>query len=226
MRKFGGYNKQLKKLKWLYKISLLKKKTKYFLFVVILLLIIFLTILRERNTSKSHCDNEMVNQFVLSYSSFGKNFWESFGKNIEKVAKGALNSSLYSKWRGRIYHDLYPAEFLEEMRQRFQNIDFIDVRNLFLPFATDLKISSIHGMMWRFIPMGDSNVDIMCSRDLDSVIYPREEDAVRYWMSTCKTVHSMRGGMWCYRAQNDRTKGKSRLLLMLQKAKRGRNNQK
>ena len=146
---------------------LIKKKTKYFLFVVILLLIILLTILRERNTSKSHCDNEMVNQFVLSYSSFGKNFWESFGKNIEKVAKGALNSSLCSKWRVRIYHDLYPAEFLEEMRQRFQNIDFIDVRNLFLPFATDLKISSIHGMMWRFIPMGDSNVDIMCSRDLD-----------------------------------------------------------
>ena len=76
--------------------------------------------------------------------------------------------------------------------------------------------------------MGDSNVDIMCSRDLDSAIYPRKEDAVRYWMSTGKTVHSMcdypqqerplMGGMWCYRSQNNRTKGKCRLQLMLQKA--------
>lgn len=221
-----------------------KKNIKYLLFVVILLVIIFLASLFERYTSKSreiaddsllnHCNNKMKNQLVLSYSSFGKNSWESFGKNIEKVAKGALGSSLFNKWRVRVYHDLYPPEFQAEIHRRFQNIDFIDVRNLVLPFAPDLKISSINGMMWRFIPMGDSSVDVMCSRDLDSAIYPREEDAVRYWLSTCKTVHSMRdnprhdrplmGGMWCYRSQNNRNKGKSRLQLMLRKAKK-RNDQ-
>ena len=222
----------------------IKKKIKYFSFVVLLLIFIFLACLFERNISKppenlddglqNYCGNEVASNFVLSYSAFGKHSWKRFGKNIENVAKGALSSSFYSKWRVRVYHDLYPLEFQAEICRRFQNVDFIDVRNLVLPFAPDLNISSINGMMWRFIPMGDSNVDIMCSRDLDSAIYPREEDAVRYWMSTGKTVHSMRdhpqherplmGGMWCYRSQNNRTKGKCRLQLMLQKAKK-RNSQ-
>ena len=88
-------------------------------------MIIFLATLFERYTSKSleiaddslqnYCDNKMINQFVLSYSSFGKNSWESFGENIEKVAKRALSSSLYNKWRVRIYHDLYPPEFRAEI---------------------------------------------------------------------------------------------------------------
>ena len=35
-------------------------------------------------------------------------------------------------------------------------------------------------------------VDIMCSRDLDSYLFKREEDAVHYWIRTNKTLHSMR----------------------------------
>ena len=35
-------------------------------------------------------------------------------------------------------------------------------------------------------------VDTMCSRDLDSDLFKREEDAVHYWIRTNKTLHSMR----------------------------------
>ena len=57
----------------------------------------------------------MLNQIVLRYSALGKNSWKSFGKNIENVAKGTLSSTFYSKWRVRVYHDLYPLEFQAEM---------------------------------------------------------------------------------------------------------------
>ena len=60
--------------------------------------------------------------------------------------------------------------------------------------------------------MADPTVDIMCSRDLDSYLFKRKEDAVHYWIRTNKTLHSMcdhsshgteiLGGMWCYRKTN------------------------
>ena len=83
-------------------------------------------------------------------------------------------------------------------------------------------------MTWRFIPMADPTVGIMCSRDLDSELYKREEDAVHYWMHTNKTLHTMRdhpqhdieilGGMWCYRATNDLARAAQNLELMLKNA--------
>ncbi|KAB7498591.1 hypothetical protein Anas_07559 [Armadillidium nasatum] len=61
--------------------------------------------------------------------------------------------------------------------------------------------------MWRFAPLGDDQVDVMLSRDLDSEILKREYDAVSEWLnSTNKSLHIMRdhqlhcvtmlGGTW------------------------------
>ena len=73
--------------------------------------------------------------------------------------------------------------------------------------------------------MADPSVGIMCSRDLDSVIYKREEDAVHYWMGTKKTLHTMRdhpshgieilAGTWCYRTENNLIRATQNLELML-----------
>ena len=61
-------------------------------------------------------------------------------------------------------------------------------------------------MYWRFEPAGESNVDVMISRDTDSRISLREKAAVDEWLASDKGFHIMRdhpwhkfpvlGGMW------------------------------
>ena len=48
-------------------------------------------------------------------------------------------------------------------------------------------------MMWRFLPAGDSFVDLFMSRDTDSLIHERERDAVNQWLESDKAAHMMRG---------------------------------
>jgi len=77
-------------------------------------------------------------------------------------------------------------------------------------------LSSIFGMLWRFLPMLDPSVDIMVSRDLDSRITKREVAAVNEWLESDLSFHVMRdnphhgteilGGMWGARMDNGKRK--------------------
>ena len=180
---------------------------------------------------KTYCNNNTGlagSLYVLSYSLFGNNSWEKYGKNVIKVTEDAAKSSFYSSWKVRVYHDLYPVKLQNNLTKIYQNLEFCDVRGLVLPFSPNLKISNINGMTWRFIPMADPTVFVMCSRDLDSDLYKREEDAVRFWMHTNKTLHSLRdhpqhgieilGGMWCYRTTKNLTRATRYLELILENA--------
>ena len=181
--------------------------------------------------STNYCNNKigrMGSEYVLSYAAFGSNYWEKYGKNVKKLAGSAAKSSLYYDWTVRVYHDSYPVDLQVNFTKTYKNLEFCDVRNLVLPFAPNLNISNINGMTWRFIPMADPSVGIMCSRDLDSELYKREEDAVYYWMRTNKTLHTMRdhpqhgieilGGMWCYRTTKNLIRSAQYLELMLKNA--------
>ena len=54
-------------------------------------------------------------------------------------------------------------------------------------------LSSIFGMLWRFIPMTDPTVTVMASRDLDSLLTSREAAAVSQWLvETEEPFHVMR----------------------------------
>ena len=53
-------------------------------------------------------------------------------------------------------------------------------------------ISSLFGMLWRFIPVLDPTVDLMVSRDLDSRLTAREQAAVEEWLTTGLAFHVMR----------------------------------
>ena len=67
-------------------------------------------------------------------------------------------------------------------------------------------LSSLFGMLWRFLPVLDPSVDVMVSRDLDSRLTTREQAAVEEWLNTGLAFHVMRdnpqhgteilGGMW------------------------------
>ena len=67
-------------------------------------------------------------------------------------------------------------------------------------------LSSVFGMLWRFLPLVDPQVSVMVSRDLDSRLTAREQAAVEEWLNTGLAFHVMRdnpqhgteilGGMW------------------------------
>ena len=179
----------------------------------------------------SYCNNKTRpkgREYVLSYAVFGKNSWEKYGKHVKYMADIAAKSSFYRGWTVRLYHDSYPVEVQNNLTKLYKNLEFCDIKGLVLSFAPDLKVSDINGMTWRFIPMADPTVYIMCSRDLDVDIYKREEDAVQDWIRTNKTLHSMRdhpdhgavilGGMWCYRTINNIAKATRILELILKNA--------
>ena len=181
--------------------------------------------------SRNYCNSKkrrVGSKYVLSYALFGKNSWQKYGKYVKNAAERAAKSPLYHNWTVRLYHDLYPEDLQNNLIKTYKRLEFCDIRSLVLPFSPDMNISIINGMTWRFIPMADPSVDIMCSRDLDSVLYKREEDAVNYWMGTETTLHTMRdhpnhnlvilGGMWCYRTKSNLTRATEILELMLKNA--------
>ena len=53
-------------------------------------------------------------------------------------------------------------------------------------------LSLVFPMIWRFLPILDSQVSHFMSRDLDSVVTQREVDAVEEWLKSNKSFHVMR----------------------------------
>jgi len=90
----------------------------------------------------------------------------------------------------------------------------------------NVDMVSKNARSWRFTPVGDKNVDIACSRDLDSPIILREEEAMGDWLKSDKILHVMRdsvyhtseimGGLWCFHNKKNRTLGQHVLNLILQ----------
>lgn len=78
-----------------------------------------------------------------------------------------------------------------------------------------LNASYISATIWRFLPIGDSFVDVFASRDADSLILQREVDSVNAWLASNKSGHIMRdnpyhseaivAGMWGFRPALNRS---------------------
>ena len=67
-------------------------------------------------------------------------------------------------------------------------LDLCNVKKL--PVMDDVR--EIFPMIWRFLPMLDLQVDILMSRDLDSLINERESASVTEWIKSPYTLHVMR----------------------------------
>ncbi|KAB7502173.1 hypothetical protein Anas_14474 [Armadillidium nasatum] len=113
-------------------------------------------------------------------------------------------SVFYPGWRVRVYASSPDISFLQSIMKNWTFVYFCDIDNLPPPIYT---VRFYPVTMWRFAPLGDDQVDVMLSRDLDSEILKREYDAVSEWLnSTNKSLHVMRdhpghcvtilGGMW------------------------------
>jgi hypothetical protein len=102
----------------------------------------------------------------------------------------------------RIYHDSSTTSETicklkclkdEQTDELLDIVDFCNVAQIELDFTRIANFSYIHGMNWRFLPIGDTFVRNFMSRDVDSWITNREADSVDMWMRSNTLLHVMRG---------------------------------
>lgn len=161
------------------------------------------------------------NQKVISYSLFGTNpFYYEKIRNLSKQIR-----KFYPDWSMRVYHDLSINRSIicdiecqrDDDGELIENTDFCDLSN----FKTMLNgkllkpVKYVLPRMWRFLAIGDSLIDFMMSRDIDSYIFRREVESVRIWLKSDKLFHIMRdspghhfpilAGMWGYKNRDNRS---------------------
>lgn len=167
----------------------------------------------EFEESKIACDLEKVlqrgpNQKVISYSIFGSNSF--YFRYLELISKTA--QKLFPEWTIRFYHDsTFDQELLCKIECKYSNVDFCNTdKLLYEKFSVNFMIPTF----WRWLPIGDTFVDVFLSRDSDFCLVERERDAVNEWLSLGTLFHVMRdhplhdmfmlAGLWGFANGKDR----------------------
>lgn len=128
---------------------------------------------------------------VISFSLWG---------DVPKYTMGALRNAelapeVYPGWVARFYvHRLVPEHIRDRLLALGCEVVVMD------------ENGEWRGLLWRFLPIGEADVEVMISRDTDSRLNPRERAAVDEWLASGKAFHVMRdhpfhrhpmmAGMW------------------------------
>jgi len=182
----------------------------------------------ETNFSQTTCGRDAYqrgsNQKVVSFSFYGnpeskqhrkRKYFEGINENLQEML------DLYGEdWIMRLYIDFETSDSmlgkLCHLACRNNNIDLCFARDL--PGTPVRDAADLFPMLWRFFPSLDPQVDILLSRDLDSLIGQREVSAVTEWLQSGKLLHSMRdhpqhsipilGGTWGARLTSSKARQK------------------
>ncbi len=164
--------------------------------------------LNEIDNSKFTCNHYNTfkrgkNLKILSYSLYGTS--HLFYYNFVNLVRTA--NKLYPDWILRVYYDdsidlkvKCKIECLtnKETNELIDNVDFCNIKQI--PIVSGNRIwdaTYMHAMTWRWLPIGDSFVDVFSSRDLDSHLIQREVDAVNQWINKSNYAgHIMRGKLY------------------------------
>ncbi|CAF1000518.1 unnamed protein product [Brachionus calyciflorus] len=166
-------------------------------------------------------------QKIISYSLYGKTrLYYDLISNLTSMIK-----EFYPDHVMRIYHDnSINISFKCQLECSNSHVDFCSIEKI--PLSLDdsntiLSVNYIHSMMWRFLPIGDSFVDLFMSRDTDSLILQREVDSVKEWIDSDNIGHIMRdnpshgthilGGMWGFKSILNRAKANEIYNLIINK---------
>lgn len=128
---------------------------------------------------------------IIAFSLWGNNPKYTIGA----LYNAELISEIYPGWKARFYiGSSTPSNVARKLEK-------VDSEVVLMNEPGDWK-----GMFWRFYPAGESDVEIMLSRDTDSRLSLREKTAVDEWLASDKDFHIMRdhpahdalimGGMW------------------------------
>ncbi|XP_032783041.2 uncharacterized protein LOC116920961 [Daphnia magna] len=148
-----------------------------------------------KSVCSRHADRRGAHQQIIAYSIFGNFSAPGFANQYLRFLRETLNSVplAYPGWVVRIYHNL-TMDDNDGWKVLENTIDFGD--HIDLCNATELikklKLADIFAMTWRWLPLLDDMVDSLMSRDTDSAIISREQDAVREWLASNRTFHIMR----------------------------------
>lgn len=142
-------------------------------------------------------------QRVVSYSIYGSDpiYLRIIEENLANIR------TYYPGFSARFYYDnsvnesmrchlecTYPSLVDFCNTNRFASSDIMSQLDLDEANFAFIDLSYMHKMMWRFLPLGDSFVDVVLSRDTDSFVTQREADAVNEWLASSSNVaHIMRG---------------------------------
>ena len=129
---------------------------------------------------------------VISFSLWGDNTRYTLGA----IQNASLAKIVYPEWICRYYVDKTVPDYIINILSEFNNTEIILMDDC----------GNWTSMFWRFLAAGDSDVDVMISRDCDSRLWFREKLAVDQWLDSDKDFHIMRdhtshsteilGGMW------------------------------
>lgn len=116
---------------------------------------------------------------VITFSLYG---------NLSQYTIGSINNAkialeLYKGWECWFYVDIttVPSEIISELL-KLSNVRIIykDINYVNVP---------MYWKTWRFEAIDDNNVDVMISRDTDTLIYRREIVAVDEWLKSDMSLH-------------------------------------
>jgi hypothetical protein len=128
---------------------------------------------------------------VISYCLWGNNGFYT----VNAIRNVDLAKQIFPDWVCRFYvAPTVPKAIIEELQTRGAEIVLMQ------------EDESWNGMFWRFYAAADPTVDVMISRDTDSLLNIRDKAAVDEWLASNKDFHIMRdnqahstkilGGMW------------------------------
>lgn len=137
--------------------------------------------------------------FVFALWGDSSTYWIGSKKNIDLIRK------YYPGWICRFYIDENCDVNLIDSIQG-DNVEKILMSTPGHIYSPENYRFDHPGLFWRFIPLGESDVEIVISRDSDSRISEREFSAIDQWLKSKKDFHIMRdhpyhrvpilAGMW------------------------------
>jgi len=144
-------------------------------------------------------------QNVVAYTLYGNaNNASTFRRYYSLMRNLSLTvETLYPGWVIRFYHSFSEDEreaygSLCDIYCKFPHVDLCSVKGLWerignstWPIDSAL-LKGLNRKIYRFLVMLDPRVDVFISRDVDSLIFKREADAVQQWLQSNYTFHLMR----------------------------------
>ena len=114
---------------------------------------------------------------------------------LNAVVNCFLAKEVYPNWICRLYIDHTTPYEIIQILKTFDNVEVVE-----MPHRSDMEGKPDNWkMLWRFLAASDPDVEIMISRDGDSLLSNREKACVDEWISSDKGFHIIRDH--CYHSQ-------------------------
>lgn len=121
---------------------------------------------------------------VISYCLYGNRL-----KYCHGIIEAVISSNIiFLDWEVRIYYSIGKQAVPESVINILKNLNC-----KLIPFSegNNCEGEDIEGMMRRFCPLGEEDVDFWLSRDGDSRSSFREKKMIDEWLKTDKAIHSI-----------------------------------